>query len=80
MQGIFYVLFCWTFIPAIIALIEAIQYFSCKTERQFNEKYVPLEVRQEAERYKEIEKTEVNKASGKTNLDEIKKLKELLDA
>ena len=25
-NGIFYLLFCWTFIPAIIALIEAIKY------------------------------------------------------
>lgn len=31
-QGIFYVLFCWTFIPAIIAFIEAIIYATMSDE------------------------------------------------
>lgn len=30
--GIFYLLFCWTFIPAFVAFIEAIIYFSMKEE------------------------------------------------
>lgn len=37
-QGVLYLLFCWTFIPAIIALIEAIAYMAMSNER-FWEKY-----------------------------------------
>lgn len=36
--GIFYFLFCWTFIPAIIALIEGIILLTMD-EKTFNEKY-----------------------------------------
>lgn len=36
--GIVYASFCWTFIPAIIAFIEAIMLFSMSDEN-FNEKY-----------------------------------------
>jgi len=36
--GILYLLFCWTFIPAIIGLIEAIIYLTM-SDAQFNEKY-----------------------------------------
>ena len=39
-QGILYLLFCWTFIPAIIALLEAIVY-ATMSEVAFNEKYNP---------------------------------------
>jgi TM2 domain-containing membrane protein YozV len=37
-QGVFYLLLCWTFIPAVIALIEAIVYFSM-TKQEFAVKY-----------------------------------------
>jgi TM2 domain-containing membrane protein YozV len=33
--GIFNLLFCWTFIPALLALVTAIQYFSM-TDEKFN--------------------------------------------
>lgn len=36
--GITYLLFCWTFIPAIVALIEAILYFS-ETQNAFDNKH-----------------------------------------
>jgi TM2 domain-containing membrane protein YozV len=36
--GIVYLLFCWTLIPAIVALIEAIIYLTM-TDQQFQEKY-----------------------------------------
>lgn len=36
--GILYLLFCWTFIPALIALIEAIVYL-CTDEQSFHLKY-----------------------------------------
>lgn len=36
--GIFYFLFCWTFIPAFIALIEGVVLLTMDEER-FNEKY-----------------------------------------
>lgn len=36
--GIIYFLFCWTFIPAIIAFIEMIL-FLCMSDEQFNIKY-----------------------------------------
>lgn len=39
--GLFYLLFCWTFIPEFIALIEAILLFSMR-EESFNKKYVSL--------------------------------------
>lgn len=35
---ILYLLFCWTFIPSIVALIEGISYFSM-SEDAFNKKY-----------------------------------------
>ncbi len=38
MQGILYILFCWTFIPAIVALIEGIIYLTMSDEK-FAEKY-----------------------------------------
>ncbi|PIZ50618.1 hypothetical protein COY27_06435 [Candidatus Woesearchaeota archaeon CG_4_10_14_0_2_um_filter_33_13] len=38
-KGILYLIFCWTFIPAIIALIEAIQIFSM-TDEKFEDKYL----------------------------------------
>ena len=37
-QGVLYVVFCWTFIPAIIAFIEAIVYFSM-SDADFAAKY-----------------------------------------
>ena len=37
-QGIFYLLFCWTFIPAIIGIIEGIGYL-CMSDESFNKKY-----------------------------------------
>jgi TM2 domain-containing membrane protein YozV len=36
--GVIYILFCWTFLPAFISLIEAIVLFSM-SEQSFNEKY-----------------------------------------
>ncbi len=37
-QGILYLIFCWTFIPGIIAFIEAIIYL-CSSEQSFHQKY-----------------------------------------
>jgi len=37
-SGIFYLLFCWTFIPAIIAFIEAI-FLLCMSDDKFAAKY-----------------------------------------
>jgi TM2 domain-containing membrane protein YozV len=37
-QGIVYVLFCWTFIPSVVALIEGIIYLTW-SDQQFAEKY-----------------------------------------
>src|SRR5579864_7211388 len=37
-QGVFYLLFCWTFIPAIIGFLEGIVYFSM-SDQAFTEKY-----------------------------------------
>ena len=37
-QGILYLLFCWTFIPALIALVEAIVYATTSDEA-FHAKY-----------------------------------------
>lgn len=38
-MGILYLVFCWTFIPAIIGLIEGILYLT-KSDAEFQEKYV----------------------------------------
>ena len=38
LQGVLYILFCWTFIPAIVALIEGIVYLTM-TDQAFAEKY-----------------------------------------
>lgn len=37
-QGVVYLLFCWTCIPAIVALIEGILFLMC-SESEFNKKY-----------------------------------------
>jgi TM2 domain-containing membrane protein YozV len=37
--GIFYLLFCWTFIPVIFGFIEAIEYATMK-EDVFQKKYI----------------------------------------
>ena len=37
-QGIIYLLLCWTWIPAIIAFFEGIVYL-CMNEESFNNKY-----------------------------------------
>ena len=36
--GIFYILFCWTFIPAIVSAIEGIV-FLCSSDESFDRKY-----------------------------------------
>lgn len=37
-QGVLYLLFCWTLIPALIAFIEALNYF-LMSEETFNARY-----------------------------------------
>ena len=37
-QGVLYLLFCWTFIPALIGFIEGIMYLSM-SEAEFQNKY-----------------------------------------
>ncbi|WBU48320.1 NINE protein [Kosakonia pseudosacchari] len=37
-QGLLYLLFCWTFIPAIISFIEFIIYL-CNSDQEFARKY-----------------------------------------
>lgn len=41
-KGVLYLLFCWTFIPAIVALVEGILYLT-KSEEEFQRKYVPAQ-------------------------------------
>ncbi len=38
MQGLLYLVFCWTFIPALIAFVEFIL-FLAMSEQEFNSKY-----------------------------------------
>jgi len=37
-QGLLYLLFCWTYIPAIVALVEAILYLAMNKE-EFDKAY-----------------------------------------
>jgi hypothetical protein len=37
-QGVLYILFCWTFIPSLIALVEGIVYLT-KSDAEFKAKY-----------------------------------------
>lgn len=37
-MGILYLLFCWTFIPAIVGFVEGILYLT-KTDQEFEQKY-----------------------------------------
>jgi TM2 domain-containing membrane protein YozV len=39
-QGVLYLLFCWTFLPAMIALLECIIYLTM-SETEFNRRYNP---------------------------------------
>jgi len=38
-MGIIYLLLCWTFIPAIISLFEAINYFFFVGDKSFDKRY-----------------------------------------
>jgi TM2 domain-containing membrane protein YozV len=38
LQGLLYLIFCWTFIPAIVALIEGIMYLTM-SQAEFDRKY-----------------------------------------
>lgn len=38
--GILYLLFCWTWIPALIAFVEGIMFLMCTTDEEFTLKYV----------------------------------------
>ena len=40
LRGLLYILFVWTFIPAIVGLIEGILYLT-KSDEEFQQKYVP---------------------------------------
>ena len=42
LQGTLYIAFSWTFIPAILGIVESIQFFTMKEEK-FNELYKKLE-------------------------------------
>jgi TM2 domain-containing membrane protein YozV len=44
-SGILYLVFCWTFIPAILALIDMILLL-CMSEDEFNKKYNHKEIRE----------------------------------
>ena len=37
--GIIYLLFCWTFIPALIGFFEGIIYLCCKNDQEFMRRY-----------------------------------------
>lgn len=39
-MGLIYLLFCFTYIPAIISVVEAILYIICDSDEEFTEKYV----------------------------------------
>ena len=59
-QGILYLLFCWTCIPAIIGLIEGILYL-CTDEDTFQVKYCGMPpsvvVNENADKYDSVEDT-----------------------
>ena len=59
-QGILYLLFCWTGIPAIIGLIEGILYL-CTDEDTFQVKYCGMPpsvvVNENADKYDSVEDT-----------------------
>lgn len=38
LAGVIYILFCWTYIPSLIAFIEALNFFLMK-ETVFNDRY-----------------------------------------
>ncbi|MCH5328886.1 MAG: TM2 domain-containing protein [Coprobacter sp.] len=38
LQGVLYLVFCWSFVPAVVAFVEAITYFVA-SEEEFDRKY-----------------------------------------
>lgn len=70
-KGILYLLFCWTFIPVIIAFVDAIIIFSYD-DKQFEVKY------NKGYWVQEIAKLEYS-TKPKSAADEIKKLSDLKD-
>lgn len=78
-RGILYLVFCWTFIPAIIAFID----FFClllMSDEEFNRKYNCMMVPQQAPVANAVNTVAINMGNSsepRSNSDEIKKLYEL---
>lgn len=67
--GLVYLLFCWTYIPAIIALVEGILYFSA-TDNEFQVKYIGKSV----ERKETMEQScNISSNNGERSYSSIKK-------
>lgn len=69
LNGILYLIFCWTFIPSIIALIEAIRYFTM-SDKDFNSIYNSNEKKKT--NLEELEKLHSLKEKGAISEEEYK--------
>ncbi|UBM58213.1 TM2 domain-containing protein [Marinilongibacter aquaticus] len=74
-QGIIYLLFCWSFIPAIIGLIEGISYLT-QSEEEFNRKWNGIKVKiespeEKASREKRLAELESKKAEEVTKMENL---------
>jgi TM2 domain-containing membrane protein YozV len=78
-QGLLYLLFCWTFIPAFIAFIEAIMYFSM-SDASFDATYNAgvLAARPAAPMIVQVTNTAT--ANGRSVASELKDLKALWES
>jgi TM2 domain-containing membrane protein YozV len=78
--GILYLVFCWTFIPAIIGLVEGIVYLTM-TDQDFNAKYNSGAPAGTAPAPKPLPGTNgPNPGSGRSVAEELKELRELRES
>lgn len=75
-QGLLYLVFCWTFIPAFIAFIEAIIYFTM-SDADFNTKYNAGLALPAAQPQNIVVNVQNSAVSGAT-MDRVAKLRELV--
>jgi TM2 domain-containing membrane protein YozV len=78
-QGLLYLLFCWTFIPSFIALIEAIMYFSM-SDAAFNAAYNPGLLAVRAPEPMIVQVTSTATANGRSVASELRELKTLRES
>lgn len=77
-RGILYAVFCWSFIPSLVAIVEG-TYFATMSGDDFNQKfnsdYIVIDYKAEHDRYSGLEKIAELKQNGVITEEEFQKEK-----